>query len=85
MTDGSGEEQDNIFDYIEQPSGKIGAKKMAKLEEKVRKRAEREVCKGLGSNVYVSILYIHLQWFLNCIFQLSITILITTAIIIERT
>ena len=41
--DGSGEEEGDLFDYIAQPEGKIGAKKMAKLEEKARKRAEREV------------------------------------------
>ncbi|XP_067944261.1 DDRGK domain-containing protein 1-like [Watersipora subatra] len=40
--DEGSEEEGDVFDYIEQPSGKIGAKKMAKLEEKVRKRAERE-------------------------------------------
>ena len=43
IVDGSGEEEGDLFDYIAQPEGKIGAKKMAKLEEKARKRAEREV------------------------------------------
>lgn len=40
-----------MFDYIAQPDGKIGAKKMAKLEEKARKRSEREVF----NKVYISV------------------------------
>lgn len=42
VVEGSAEEGE-LFDYIAQPEGKIGAKKMAKLEEKARKKAEREV------------------------------------------
>lgn len=41
--DASANEEGDLFDYIAQPEGKIGAKKMAKLEEKARKRADREV------------------------------------------
>ncbi|KAF6021425.1 hypothetical protein EB796_020268 [Bugula neritina] len=41
-SDASANEEGDLFDYIAQPEGKIGAKKMAKLEEKARKRADRE-------------------------------------------
>ncbi|CAH1783990.1 unnamed protein product, partial [Owenia fusiformis] len=36
------EPEDDIFQYVDQPEGKIGAKKMKKLEEKAAKRQARE-------------------------------------------
>ena len=34
---------DDLFDYVDVPDGKIGAKKMRKLEEKAEKRRQREM------------------------------------------
>ena len=36
-------EDGQIYDSIAQPEGKIGAKKLRKLEEKAEKKARREV------------------------------------------
>lgn len=37
------EEQDELLDDIAMPEGKVGAKKLAKLQAKAEKRANREV------------------------------------------
>lgn len=43
--DGRGDEpdEDELFDDIEQPEGKIGAKKLRKLQDKAEKKRMREV------------------------------------------
>lgn len=47
-----GYEDEDIFDNIAQPEGKIGAKKLRKLQEKAEKKSAREVCKGeIGENM----------------------------------
>ena len=42
------EEEDAGFEHVSLPEGKIGAKKMRKLQEKEEKRRMREVQKGLN-------------------------------------
>ena len=37
-------DDDSIMDEIEQQEGKIGAKKLRKLQEKAEKKRQREVC-----------------------------------------
>lgn len=38
-----GEDGDDLFDKIEQPEGKIGAKKLRKLQEKAERKEQRLV------------------------------------------
>ncbi len=40
-----GDEEEGIFEDVAQPEGKIGAKRMRKLQEKAEKKAAREVGK----------------------------------------
>ena len=42
----SDEEEPDLFDLVAQPEGKVGAKKMRKLEAKAEKKAQREVSGG---------------------------------------
>jgi hypothetical protein len=48
------EEDGELFDQIAMPEGKIGAKKMAKLQAKAEKRAQREVLFSVFTHSVVS-------------------------------
>ena len=43
------EEEELDFEHVTVPSGKIGAKKMRKLQEKEEKARQREVCTKTGT------------------------------------
>ena len=46
------EEEEEQFEHVALPSGKIGAKKMRKLQEKEERARQREVCRIIFKDLF---------------------------------